>query len=256
MNDKNTPITGVAMIYSLSGYITYLIGKNLFFKIGRVSYELFEDESYQYVIEPYYEVLEAFEDLYIPGIDIELKQNKYYRVNMIPIFISDRTFPKSRVEARSLLNQKNINYYNPLLWLIDSDYRYTGDNLLVKSENFFNNIKKIENSKNIYRHILYVLQNLGNRNTFKLRKLEVNEKNRKEILQIYLYQYSLVEKSYYKQISKSAGRHKIEVPTLLMKEIVSLYENKIITIQEAMSRLNINSESTFYRRLKEYREKT
>ena len=82
----------------------------------------------------------------------------------------------------------------------------------------------------------------------------VNENNRKEILQVYLYQYSLVERTYYKQIAKSSGRHKLIVPILLMKEIVSLYENKIITTEEAMKRLDITSKSTFYRRLREYRE--
>jgi len=254
MNEKNTPIIGVDMIYNLSAFITYPIGKNLFFKIGKISYELFEDESFQYIIEPYYDILDAFKDVYIPGIDIDLKQKRYFRVNMVPIFISDRTFPKTRVEANSLLNDKNINYYNPLLWLIDSNYRYTGDKLLVKSEKFYNNMKRIKNSKNIYRHILYVLQNLGNRNTLNLKGLLINELNRKDILKVYLYQYSIVEETYYKKIAKSAGRHKKEVPLLLMKEIVSLYENKIITKSEAMERLSISSESTFYRRLKEYRE--
>lgn len=243
------------MIYSLSAYITYPLGKNLYLKIAKISYELFEDESYQYIIEPYYDVLDSLENVTIPGIDIELRKSKYYRVNMIPIFVSDRTFPRSRVEARTLLKEKNINYYNPLLWLVDSNYRYTGDSLIVKSEDFFNNLNLYGDSKNIYRHILYVLQNLGKRNTFTLGGLKVNKENRKNVLQIYLYQYSLVEKTYYKKIAKTSGRHKIEVPTLLMKEVVSLYENKIISLEEAMRRLNISSESTFYRRLREYRDK-
>lgn len=256
MNQKNTPITNLSLIYSLSSYITFPLAKNIYFKVAKISYELFEDESFQYIIEPYYDILDAFGDVInIPGINITLRREKYYRVNIIPIFVSDRTFPKSRVEARKLLSEKNLSYYNPLLWLTDSVYTYTGDKLLLKSEAFFEEQKAIENSKNIYRHILYTLQNIGRRRDFALGKLALNVSNREDILKIYLYQYSLVQSTYYKQIAKSAGRHKIEVSSIVMKEVVSLYDNKIISVKEAMKRLSLNSESTFYRRLKEYRNK-
>lgn len=253
INHKNTPIADVELLYSLSAFITYPLGKNLYFKIAKISYELFENESYQYIIEPFYDMLDAFQDLNIPGIDIDMRQSKYYRINMIPIFVSDRTFPRSRVEARELLKDRNINYYNPLLWLIDSKYTYTGDKFLVKSEEFFNKLEAVKDSRNIYRHIIYSLQRLGRRHDFSLGTLNVDEKNRRDILQTYLYQYSLVEKTYYKKIAKNAGRPKKAVPSLLMKEIVSLYENKIISLENAMKRLSISSESTFYRRLREYR---
>lgn len=172
---------------------------------------------------------------------------------MTPVFVSDRTFPKTRVDARKLLQEKGLNYYNPMLWLIDSEYRYSGDSLLLKSEDFYNNLKQIDDSKNIYRHILYVMQNLGKRNSFKINNIEVNDTNRTLIIKIYLNQYKLVESTYYNKLKKTAGRKKIEVPYIQIKEVENLYANHIIDYKEAMERLNIKSESTFYRRLREYR---
>ncbi len=254
MNEKNTPITNAKCIYSVYGYITLPVGKSIFLKIAKLSYELYEDESYQYIFEPFYEVLEGLENRTdIPGINLELKHDKYYRVNLTPIFISNRTFPRSRVEARKLLKERNLNYYSPMLWLMDSDYTYTGDSLLLKSQNFFDQLTEIKESKNIYRHILYVLQNLGNRSNFKIGDILVNNLNRAIMIKMYMYQYKLVEHTYYQKLSKNVGRSKIEISIVLMKEVIFLYEKKIITLNEAMTRLGIKSESTFYRRLKEYR---
>lgn len=257
MNSKNTKITGLDSLYSVYGYITVPLGKSIYIKIAKLTYEIFEDESYQYTFEPYYDVIDGLGNKAdIPGIDLELRREKYYRVNMVPIFVSDRTFPKSRVEARKLLKDRNLSYYSPMLWLLDSNYKYTGDSFLLKSDSFYKELIKIKDSKNIYRHILYILQRLGSRTDFSIGDLFVNETNRSIILQVYLIQYKLVERTYYKKLSKNKGRSKNKVPIVLMKEVVFLYEQKIINVKEAMERLNVNSESTFYRRLNEYRKQT
>lgn len=256
MNEKTEPINGYECIFQTYGYISYPLGTNIFIKIAKLSYELFEDESYQYLFEPYYDVLDALGDLVsIPGINTDLRKDKYYRVNMVPVFISERTFPSTRVEAKKLLREKGLNYYNPMLWLIDSEYKYSGDSLLLKSESFFENLKIINDSKNIYRHILHVLQSIGRRKRFLIGDLEVNNDNRELVTKLYLNQYRKVESSYYNNPKKPLGRNKIEIPFVQMKEVVNLYEHQIITLEEAMERLNIKSESTFYRRLREYRSK-
>ena len=255
MNDKNTPITEMECIYTVDGYITLPIGKSIYFKLAKLTYELYEDESYQYIFEPYYDVIDGLGNKgSIPGINLELRKGKYYRVNLTPVFVSDRTFPRSRVEARKLLKEKKLNFYSQMLWLIDSEYTYTGDNLLLKSEEFFSKLVRIKESKNIYRHILHVIQNLGSRSKFNIGDIIVNDSNRMVLIQTYLYQYKLVEKTYYEKLSKNIGRRKIEIPIVLMKEVVFLYEKNIINLKEAMDRTGIKSETTFYRRLKEYRD--
>lgn len=254
MNEKNTQITNVDCIYSKFGYITLPVGKSIYFKLSKLTYELFEDESYQYTFEPYYEVIDGLgTKADIPGVNLELRKESFYRVNLTPVFVSDRTFPKSRVEARKLLKESNLDYYSPILWLMDSDYTYTGDSLLLKSDTFFNELDKIKESKNIYRHILYVLQNLGSREEFKIGDILVNDTNRKLLIQIYMNQYKLIEDTYYKKLRKNPGRKKNKVSIILMKEVVFLYEKKIISLQEAMERIDVKSEATFYRRLREYR---
>lgn len=254
MNEKNTPIINVDCIYSTYGYITLPVGKSLYFKIAKLSYELFEDESYQYIFEPNYDVIDGLGIVAdIPGINLELRKEKYYRVNLIPIFISDRTFPRSRVEAMKLLKERNLNYYSPILWLMDSNYTYTGDSLLLKSDKFFDELEAIKESKNIYRHILYVLQNLGLRKKFNIGDIVVNDSNRAFLIKIYMNEYKLIKETYYKKLNRNTGRSKTNIPIVLMKEVVFLYEKKIISTKEAMDRIGVKSESTFFRRLKEYR---
>ncbi|MFK5883864.1 MAG: hypothetical protein QM489_05910 [Candidatus Izemoplasma sp.] len=255
MNEKNTKITNLNCLYSVYGYITLPVGKSIYIKIAKLTYEIFEDESYQYIFEPYYDVINALNSKAdIPGINLELRKEKYYRVNLVPIFISDRTFPKSRIEARKLLKERNLNYYSPMLWLMDSSYTYTGDSLLLKSEEFYKNLVDIKDSKNIYRHILYALQKLGTRNAFSIDNLVVDDENRTILLQVYMNQYKLVEHTYYSKLKGNTGRSKTKIPIVLMKEVVFLYEKKIISLKEAMERIDVKSESTFFRRLKEYRK--
>jgi len=254
MNEKNTPISDVKLIYDQYGYITYQIGKSIYFMLAKITYERYIDESYQYIIEPFYDIIDGLNNkIDIPGINLELRQEKYYRVNSTPTFISERSFPKSRVEGAKLLKDKNIGYYNPFAWLLDSTYTYSGDKLSLKSEDFLRNVKNISDSKNIYRHILFALQHLGTRTEFQIGDLKISEENRTTVIKSYLYQFYLVESTYYQKIGQSAGRHKITVSIPLMREVASLYGKKIITVEEAMKRLDISSESTFYRRLREYK---
>ncbi len=255
MSKRNDPITGLEKIYSVSGYISYPLSESVYFKLAKLTYEKFEDESYQYVFEPFYDVLDGLpEEISIPGIDFSFKRKKYYRVNFIPVFISDRTFPSSRVEARKLLSEKGLKYYNPMEWLIDSKYRYIGDKLLLKSDKFYKNMKKVLDSKNIYIHIISILQRLGMRKNFSLGNEKVTNKNRASLINVYMNQYSLVEKHYYEKLKKNKGRKRIEVSIVELKEVIHLLDNDIISIKDAMKRLNIDSRATLYRRISEYRK--
>ena len=53
--------------------------------------------------EPYYDVLDAFPTLDIPGIDLSLKLKVYYRSNFMPVFVSERIIPKNRVNLQEEL---------------------------------------------------------------------------------------------------------------------------------------------------------
>ena len=47
---------------------------------------------------------------------------------------------------------------------------------------------------------------------------------------------------------------KIKVSNIELKEVIHLLDNKIVTVDEATKRLNLNSSRTLYRRIKEYKE--
>src|SRR5690554_3749077 len=103
MNEYAMRITDSKVIYSNYGYISYNYKSGIFFKIAKFTYELFENESFQYIFEPFYDVLDAFDNLEIPGIDLSLRSKEYIRANLTPVFVSERVPPKNRVNINEVL---------------------------------------------------------------------------------------------------------------------------------------------------------
>jgi len=140
--DITTPISSdMKRIYSLSGEICFAYTKTTLFKVAKITYDLFEDESYQYIFEPYYDVVDGLAPVDwggIPGINLDLRRERYYRVGVIPTFISERTPSPSRVNLKEELERANLDYMNRLQWLINTDTIYTGDKLIVEQDGFNN----------------------------------------------------------------------------------------------------------------------
>ena len=131
-NKYTTPIEGNYKA-KIEGVIK-IKHKDVTLNVCRIAYETFESGDYQYVFEPYYSVLDALPSSIcegIPGIDLEKRKKYYYRVNMVPSFISERTIDKDREDLKDELNKMCMSEYNPLEWLIKTDTEYSGDNLIV-----------------------------------------------------------------------------------------------------------------------------
>lgn len=60
---------------------------------------------------PYYDVIDAFNHLDIPGLNWELRKKYYYRSNMTPTFVSEQIIPKNRVNLMEELKKYNLYYY-------------------------------------------------------------------------------------------------------------------------------------------------
>ena len=95
-------------------------------------YYIEENGDFRYEFIPLYEVIKKIDDFPgIPGLDLSLYKNKFIRKNIEPTFIHER------IPCR---NMKNLSFYVenknfiPLRWLIDSDYKYFGDDLDVISQ--------------------------------------------------------------------------------------------------------------------------
>lgn len=96
-------------------YITYQYNKDLFFKLAKLTFERFDDESFQYIFKPYYDIIDSFDDIDIPGIDLSIQREEYYRVNLTPVFITKRVVPKYRVNLHEVLNELGLDYYQSFL---------------------------------------------------------------------------------------------------------------------------------------------
>ncbi len=255
MNEHAKKITGNKLIYHNFGYISYKYHDDVYMKIAKISYELFDNETFQYIFEPYYDVLDVFPTLDIPGIDLSLREKEYYRSNLTPVFISERVMPKNRVNLQEELKEYNLDYYQPFLMILDSNKVYGGDRLSLKSDAFYDKIIDKEISTNdIYKTISFTLKKLGTRVTMVIGDLEVNDKNRTDIIKNYIYLYNKVSIYYDKKSKGNRGRQKQTVSFVVLNEIRKQYLSGVITIDEAVKRSGLSSKRTFYRRLKELNE--
>ncbi|MFA7589140.1 MAG: hypothetical protein WCY22_02135, partial [Acholeplasmataceae bacterium] len=191
----------------------------------------------------------------IPGIDLTLRQGLYYRVNLTPVFISERVTPKNRVNLRDELLEQKMDYYQPFLLALDSPRVYGGDRLTLKSESFFEkNVPQYIDQTDLYKDIPLTLKNLAARRYFNINQIEINDHNRLYYLQIYIHLYQKVSKKYIDKKKKHVGRKKKTISNELLLEISNQYAHGVITIDEAIKRSNLGSKSTFYRRLRELKK--
>lgn len=264
-SDITTPISSdVKRIYNLSGEICFAYTETTLFKVAKIIYELFEDESYQYIFEPYYDVADGLEPVDwggIPGIDLTLRRERYYRVGVIPAFISERTPAPNRVNLQEELRRANLDYLNRLQWLINTDTVYTGDKLVVQQDGF-NNFTGFSN-KSAQWHALSVLQLLGMRLPIDIHGTHFSELERSTLIKAYLIEYEFLATKRRQQQSRGqlearergvyTGRKPIKVSLPLLDEVRQKLNAGRITLKEALSITKL-SKATLYRRFKELEE--
>lgn len=239
---------------------------NLTYKVAEITYAERVDESFVYEIRPNYSVISLLstKDFQgIPGLELGLRLDSYYRENVVPVFISERTPGPNREDLWKLLKDCDMQYLNQLEWLIRTDTRYSGDKLFVQRPQN----KSVETN---------LINELGTRSAVICRRLleaicygdtvtassfKITDKNRKQYYTLLMALYSTERKFLDSQrsagIAASAkngnykGRSRIRVDKLISEEIFSNYESKKISSAEAANRLGI-SKSTFLRRYREY----
>ncbi len=132
-NEYTTPLQG-RPDYRISGIIKAEVGKDRI-QVGRIDYEHFDTEEFQYIITPFWAIIDTLPAKYfqgIPGIDMDLRLEHYYRVNIEPVFITERTPGRNRVDLWDLLGSVGLTYYDRLEWLIRTDLKAAVDNLIVE----------------------------------------------------------------------------------------------------------------------------
>jgi predicted DNA-binding protein (UPF0251 family)/uncharacterized protein (UPF0297 family) len=243
------------------------------YKIAKIEYTEYEDESFNYVFTPNYSVIDLLStDLFqgIPGLDLSLRKERYVRENIIPVFISERSPGKNREDLWQLLEACDMDYLNQLEWMIRAGYRYSGDPLYVRRYETTDE-KQIISLQDVssldtrsVRIIRKLLVHICSGNDIQTDDFTIDDNTRKQyyslLMSLYKKEKRYLDSQKIAGIKKSAadgkykGRKRISIDYPKLHEVLSAYDSKKIDEADAIKRLGI-SKSTFYRRLKEYKSK-
>ncbi len=251
-----------------SGVICFKDNYGILYKLSKIEYIEYENGQYEYIFIPYYNVIELLPDSLfqgIPGLDLSLKKEFYERKNIVPTFISERTPSENREDVRELLDENNMESLNRLEWLIRTKTKYSGDNLFVlpyegneiktyKKRSMYDLVKRSDNINRVILSIICAGDYLYSD------EITIDDNTRVNfyhlLMPIYIREYNL-KKTAQKQGIENAkahnvykGRRKSKIDPILFEKVLSDYESKKISVEEAATRLSI-SKVTFYRRLKE-----
>ena len=234
------------------------------YSVGEVIFERFDDQNFQYIIKPYWQFIDQIPyGLFqgIPGIDMDLRREAYYRVNMTPTFISMRTPSESRENVRELMRLVGLDYYDRFEWLLRSEMRCGDDNLLVVE---INNLSDIQSSNARLIEDLFSLLQSGVQIYIRSENRYIDDKERRTMLYLLRNMLECIDRNNRnrreegieeaKRNGRYTGRKPIEVNEQLLKQVAIAFLNNRLSEQEAMGRLGINSRSTFYRKIRSFRE--
>lgn len=287
-NEYTSPLCG--MPYHRSSGIIYAVDRDGDkYAVGRVDFERFDEQNFQYIFSPKWSVIDSLPASIfqgIPGLDMSMRLEHYYRVNMTPYFIAERTPGESREDLWELLEAVGLDYYDRFEWLLRTDMRCGIDNLIVERAEsprriVFESAWQLPDnlqpgdcivirglhsiaatSHQLRRHLLQILRS-GVQIWDESENCAISEEECSLLLKLLMLQEELDRKNNKhrheegvakaKQEGKYTGRKRIPVDPNLLRRIAADFDRHKITEAEAMSRLGISSRSTFYRRLREER---
>lgn len=288
-SEYTTPLVG-RPYYRNVGIIKVYDRNNRNYSVGEVIFERFDEQNFQYIIKPYWKLIDSIpEGLFqgIPGINMDLRRDAYYRVNMTPILISMRTPSESRENVRELMKMVGLDYYDRFEWLLRSEARCGDDNLFIVRKPLDNQrITDINQIKNRYLHPEDVIEienlsSIGSNNSklvediyrllqcgvqiyIKSEERYIEDNERKIMLYLLRNMLGCIDKynrerrkegiDLAKENGRYLGRKPIKLDEQLLKQVAIEFINNRLSEQEAMTKLNINSRATFYRKMKIFRE--
>jgi DNA invertase Pin-like site-specific DNA recombinase len=198
-----------------------------------------------------------------------------------------RTPSESRENVRELMRLVGLDYYDRFEWLLRSEMRCGDDNLLVvrkPAENL--RIQSLEQAKNRHLHPSDVVEinNLSDIQSSNAKLIEdlfsllqsgvqiyirsenryIDDNERRTMLYLLRNMLECIDRNNRnrreegieeaKRNGRYTGRKPIEVDEQLLKQVAIAFLNNRLSEQEAMGRLGINSRSTFYRKIRSFRE--
>lgn len=285
VNRITTPLIG-SPTYTNSGIIKAVMKSGEKISVSQIDYQEYDEENFQYIIRPYWEIVDGLPaDIFqgIPGINMDLRLEKYYRVNYIPTFIAERTPSKNREDLWDLLDSVELDYYDRFEWLLRTTMRAANDNLIVERrrdekivEEFtsgvlaslqygdkviVDSLEELADTASGFADELFTAMANGVDIINREGHVLVDATTREVAVPIIIAQKKIAKHEYAikrragiekaKKKGKYVGRKPIEVDEDVLREVKWELEKKLISVDEAMKRSKIGSKSTFYRKLRD-----
>ena len=284
INRITTPLAGVPT-YVNSGIIKAVMKSGEKISVAQIDYQEFDEENFQYVISPYWEIVDGLPASVfqgIPGIDMELRLKDYYRVNYIPTFIAERTPSENREDLWELLESVDLDYYDRFEWLLRTKMRAANDNLIVERRRIEETVEQFTSGiisglqygdKVIVKSMemiadttagladgMFNIVTSGIDVVTESGQVLVDAMTRSAMIPYMVtqrimsrreriaHQQAGIEQA--KKDGKYAGRKPTPVDENVLRQVAKELDEGIITVEEAMKRAKINSRSTFYRKLR------
>ena len=284
INRITTPLAGTPS-YISSGIIKAVMKNGDKVSVAQIDYQEFDEENFQYVISPYWDIVDGLPASVfkgIPGIDMDLRLKDYYRVNYIPTFISERTPSESREDLWELLNAVGLDYYDRFEWLLRTNMRAANDNLIVERRRMEETVKQfasgvISGLQYGDKVIVESLETIADTTagladgmfTIVAGGVDVITQSGQVLVDAmtraamvpYMITQRIISRreraanrqegiEQAKKNGKYTGRKPIEVDENALRQVAKELDEGLITVEEAMKRVKINSRSTFYRKIK------
>lgn len=283
-NRITTPLAG-SPSYINSGIIKAVMKSGEKISVAQIDYQEFDEENFQYVISPYWEIIDGLPASVfqgIPGIDMELRLERYYRVNYIPTFIAERTPSENREDLWEILESVGLDYYDRFEWLLRTTMRSANDNLIVERrrasqvvEEFTSGIlsslqygdriivdsmETIADTTAAFADGIFTAITNGVDITNRSGQILVDAMTRATMVPIVVTQRIITRREHApnrrtgieqaKKVGKYAGRKPIEVDEKVLRQVNQELKSGLINLEEAMKRTKIGSKSTFYRKVR------
>ena len=283
-NRITTPLEGTPS-YVNSGIIKAVMRSGEMISVAQIDYQEFDEENFQYVISPYWEIVDGLPASVfqgIPGIDMELRLERYYRVNYIPTFIAERTPSENREDLWDILESVGLDYYDRFEWLLRTTMRSANDNLIVErrrisqvTEQFTSGVlstlqygdkvivdsmEAISDTTAGFSDAIFIAITSGVDIINQSGQILVDAMTRAAMISVVVTQRIITRREHAssrrdgieqaKKNGKYTGRKPIEVDEKILRQAVMEIDKGIITVEEAMRRTKIGSKSTFYRKVK------
>ena len=283
-NRITTPLAGTPS-YINSGIIKAVMKSGEKISVAQIDYQEFDEENFQYVISPYWEIIDGLPASIfqgIPGIDMELRLEKYYRVNYIPTFIAERTPSENREDLWEILETVGLDYYDRFEWLIRTTMRAANDNLIVERKRteqvieevtvgmlsalqygdkiIVDSMESIANTTAGFTDGIFAIVTNGVDVISQSGQVLVDAMTRAAMVPIVVTQRIVTRREHAvnrregieqaKKDGKYTGRKPIEVDEKVLQQVNQELKDGLISVEEAMRRTKIGAKSTFYRKVR------